>query len=90
MDPTAYPGPDLAVEIDDSPPQIDRPRSTRPCARRDLADRQGPKARHRATQPDGSYAPVEASRFLDLTVDEIHEWLTAEDISRKRTDTSLE
>jgi hypothetical protein len=34
-------------------------------------------------QPAGSYVPVEASRFLHLKVDEIHEWLTAEDISRE-------
>ena len=34
-------------------------------------------------QPDGSHAPVEESRFLHITADEILDWLTAQDISRE-------
>ncbi len=84
MDPADYPWPDLAVEIDVSNPQIDRPSiyaALRVAEIWRIARDRKPVIEH--LQPDGSYAPVQASRFLPLTADEIHELLTAEDIARE-------
>jgi Uma2 family endonuclease len=80
MDPADYPWPDLAVEIDISPSQVDRP-AIYAALRVDevwrVARDRKPIIEH--LQPDGSYAPADASRFMPVTVDEIHAWLTAED-----------
>ena len=81
MDPADYPKPDLAVEIDISPSRIDRP--TIYSALR-IAEvwhvLRGRKVVIEHLQPDGSYAPAEASRFLPIRADEIAVWLTAEDV----------
>jgi Uma2 family endonuclease len=81
MDPADYPRPDLAVEVDISPSQVDRPgiyAALRvPEVWRIRKDR---KVIIEHLQPDGSYAPAEASRFLGVTAEEIHAWLTAFDV----------
>jgi Uma2 family endonuclease len=81
MDPADYPRPDLAVEIDISDPQVDRP-SIYAVLRVSEVWRIGSerKVTIEHLQPDGSYAQVEASRFLHVTAEEIHDWLTAEDV----------
>ena len=80
MDPADYPWPDLAIEIDISPSQVDRP-SIYAALRVAEVWRVGrdrkPIIEH--LQPDGSYAPADASRFMPVSADEIHAWLTAED-----------
>ena len=82
MDPADYPWPDLAIEIDISPSQVDRP-SIYAALRVAEVWRVGrdrkPIIEH--LQPDGSYAPVEQSRFLGISADEIHGWLTAPDVN---------
>jgi Uma2 family endonuclease len=84
MDPADYPKPDLAIEIDISPSQVDRPSIYAALAVaevwRTMRDR---KVVIEHLQPDGSYAPVEASRFLHNSADEIHSWLTAEDVGQE-------
>jgi Uma2 family endonuclease len=79
-----YPKPDLAVEIDISPSQVDRPSiyATLRVAEvwRIKRDR---KVIIEHLQPDGSHAPVDRSRFLGITAEEIHAWLTAEDVSQQ-------
>jgi Uma2 family endonuclease len=84
LDPADYPRPDLAIEIDLSPPQVDRPsiytdlgvaEVWRFVRGRELVIEQ--------LQADGSYAPAEASRFLRIRAEEILNWLTAEDSSHE-------
>ncbi len=83
-DPADYPRPDLAIEIDMSSPQIDRP-----SIYADLGVVEvwryikGPKLIIEHLQADGSYAPLEASRFLRVRAVDILEWLTAEDSGRE-------
>jgi Uma2 family endonuclease len=83
-DPDDYPRPDLAVEIDISPSRIDRP-GIYAALRVGEVWRVG---RDRTViiehlQPDGSYAPAGASRWLGITAAEVHAWLTAEDVGRE-------
>ena len=75
-DPADYPRPDLAIEIDMSPPQVDR--------RAIYADLgvvevwrlvRGQQLIIEQLQADGSYAPVEESRFLHIRPEDILRWL---------------
>jgi len=80
MEPADYPRPDLAIEIDMSPPQIDRPSIYADLGVVEVWRYIGCKKliiEH--LQTDGSYAPVEASRFLPISALDILRWLTAED-----------
>jgi len=76
MDPADYPRPDLAIEIDMSPPQVDRP-----SIYKDLGVAEvwrlvrGQELIIEQLMADGSYAPVEKSRFLRIGADEILRWL---------------
>ncbi len=84
MDLADYPKPDLAVEIDISAPLVDRP-SIYAALKVDevwRVFREGQVVIEQL-QPDGSYAPVESSRFLRIRADEVTAWLTAEDFSRE-------
>jgi Uma2 family endonuclease len=79
-EPTDYPAPDLAVEIDISPSAVDRP-AIYAALRVAEVWRIG---RDRSViiehlQADGSYVSVGASRWLGLTTEEIRAWLTAPD-----------
>jgi Uma2 family endonuclease len=82
--PADYPRPDLAIEIDISNPQIDRP-----SIYADLRVAEvwrfvrGKTLVIEQLQADGSYAPVETSRFLRIRAEEILGWLTAEDSSQE-------
>ena len=84
IDPADYPRPDLAIEIDISDPQIDRP-----SIYADLGVVEvwryvnGQKLVIEHLQADGSYAPVESSRFLQIRAVDIFGWLTAEDATRE-------
>jgi Uma2 family endonuclease len=79
-----YPHPDLAIEIDVSHPQIDRP-----SIYADLGVVEvwrfvgGQRLLIEHLQTDGSYAPAEASRFLPVSAVEILGWLTAEDAAHE-------
>ncbi len=84
MDLADYPKPDLAVEIDISPSQIDRPSI---YAALEVAE-VWRITRDRTViieplQPDGSYSPAGVSQFLGITVEEIRGWLTAEDLGQQ-------
>lgn len=84
MEPADYPMPDLAVEIDISTSQIDRPGI---YASLNVAEvwriKRDRKVIIEHLQPDGSYAPVAVSGFLGIGAEEIHGWLTAEDIGQQ-------
>jgi Uma2 family endonuclease len=76
-----YPNPDLAVEVDISPPKIDRPGI--------YATLQVPefwRVRNRIVSieqlgPDGTYLPVPRSRFLPVRSDDATRWVFTEDSS---------
>ena len=76
MDPADYPRPDLAIEIDMSPPQVDRP-----AIYKDLGVAEvwrlvrGQELIIEQLQADGSYAPVEESRFLHIRAEDVLRWL---------------
>jgi len=84
MDPADYPRPDLAIEIDISGPEIDRP-----SIYADLGVAEvwryvnGQKLIIENLQADGSYASVESSRFLRIRAADIFGWLTSEDSARE-------
>ena len=83
-DPADYLSPDLAVEVDISSSLIDRP-AIYAALRMAEVWRVG-RDRNvviEQLQPDGSYAPAAASRFLHVSAEEIHRWLTAEDVARE-------
>jgi Uma2 family endonuclease len=75
-DPSDYPRPDLAIEIDMSPPQVDRP-----AIYRDLGVAEvwrlvrGTKLIIEQLQADGSYVPIEESRFLRIRPEDVLRWL---------------
>jgi hypothetical protein len=74
--PADYPKPDLAIEIDLSPPQIDPPRNYRDLRVAEVwRFVNGPKLIMEQLQEDGSYAPVEASRFLRIRPEDVLRWL---------------
>jgi Uma2 family endonuclease len=76
LDPADYPRPDLAIEIDMSPPQVDRP-----AIYTDLGVAEvwrlvrGQELLIEQLQPDGSYAVVEESRFLHIRAEDVVRWL---------------
>ena len=76
MDSADYPRPDLAIEIDMSSPQVDRK-----SIYRDLGVAEvwrlvrGQELIIEQLHPDGSYAPVDASRFLLVRPEDILRWL---------------
>ncbi|MGP0065184.1 MAG: Uma2 family endonuclease [Isosphaeraceae bacterium] len=74
-----YPNPDLAIEIDMSGPRIDRPAIYADLGVAEVwrLGRKGFVIEQ--LQADGSYAPVEESRFLGIRADVILEWLSADD-----------
>ncbi len=76
MDPADYPRPDLAIEIDMSPPQVDRP-----AIYKDLGVTEvwrlvkGQELIIEQLQGDGTYAPIEQSRFLRIRGEDVVRWL---------------
>jgi len=76
MDPADYPRPDLAIEIDMSPPQVDRP-----AIYTDLGVAEvwrlvrGRELIILQLQADGSYASIEESRFLHIRGEDVLRWL---------------
>jgi Uma2 family endonuclease len=76
LDPADYPRPDLAIEIDMSPPQVDRP-----AIYTDLGVAEvwrlvrGQELLIEQLQPDGSYAVVEESQFLHIRAEDVIRWL---------------
>ncbi len=79
QNPADSPSPDLAVEIDISRPKVDRPSI---YARRSVSEVwrfTGVTLVIEQLQGDGSYAVVQASRFIPVPPAEIVRWLRAED-----------
>jgi Uma2 family endonuclease len=78
-----YPNPDLAIEVDISPPKIDRPgiHAALQIAEVWRFDGEGQHVVIERLSEGGSYYPVEASAFLPIRADEIRRWVVEEDSS---------
>ncbi len=76
MNPDDYPHPDLAIEIDMSPPQVDRP-----MIYRDLQVAEvwrlvrGQELVIEQLQANGTYATAKQSRFLHVSPEDVVRWL---------------
>jgi len=79
MDQADYPNPDLAIEIDMSGPKIDRPAIYADLGVVEVWRLGRTSLVIENLQADGSYAPVETSRFLRIRAEVILGWLTADD-----------
>ena len=78
-DVTAFPNPDLAIEIDLSPSLIDRPGIYAAMGVAEVWRFDGETLTIERLGPDGRYEPAAASTFLGVRPDEIARWLVAED-----------
>ena len=73
------PPPDLAIEIDISPPEIDRPGIYAAMKVAELWRFDGEKVVIERLGRDGRYRPAAASRLLKVRANELTHWLCAED-----------
>ncbi len=74
-----YPNPDLAVEVDLSRPEIDRPGIYAALRVAEVWRFGSDRLVIERLTPGGTYEPVEASGFLPLRADEIWRWIMEED-----------
>ena len=74
-----YPNPDLAVEVDISPPKIDRPGIYASLGVPEFwrARQKSVSIEHLGT--DGKYMPVPRSRFLPVRPEDVTRWVYSED-----------
>ena len=72
------PPPDLAIEIDISPPEVDRPGIYAAMKVAELWRFDGEKVVIERLGRDGRYRPVMASKLLKIRADELTYWLTVE------------
>jgi Uma2 family endonuclease len=74
-----YPNPDLAVEIDISPFQIDRPGIYQALRVAEIWRFDGSSVSIEQLGPDGTYVAAERSMFLPILASEIVRWIIEED-----------
>ncbi len=74
-----YPNPDLAIEVDISEPRVDRPGIYAALEVAEVWRFDGREVVIERLTPEKTYAPVEASGFLPVRVDEIRRWVVEED-----------
>jgi Uma2 family endonuclease len=79
-----YPNPDLAIEIDISPPKIDRPGIYAALKVPEIWRFENETVFIGRLCGDGTYTKVELSQFLHVRSDEVVRWLIAEDCRDKR------
>jgi len=76
-----YPNPDLGIEVDISPPKIDRPGIYAALREAEVwrfdGDREQILIEHLGE--DGSYHSVDASEFLPVRAEEVRRWVIEED-----------
>jgi hypothetical protein len=78
-----YPDSDLAIEIDISPSQIDRPGIYAALQVAELWRFDGEDLEIEQLGPDGSYASIESSRFLPIRPDEVVRWIVVKDSANR-------
>jgi len=76
-----YPNPDLAIEIDISPSQVDRPGIYAALKVPEVWRFDGESLVIGQLRPDGSYAAAEQSLFLPVRAEEVCRWVVHEDSS---------
>src|SRR6516162_9892994 len=74
-----YPNPDLAIEVDISPPQVDRAGIYAALRVTEVWRFDGDQVIIERLTPEGTYVAVEASGFLPLRAEEIRHWVVEED-----------
>jgi Uma2 family endonuclease len=74
-----YPNPDLAMEVDISPPQTDRAGIYSALAVAEVWRFTGDRVVIESLGDDGAYHPVEGSAFLPVRAEEIRRWVVEED-----------
>ena len=76
-----YPNPDLAIEVDLSPPKIDRPAIYAALRVAEVwrFDGEGKRIVIERLREDGTYHPVDISEFLPVRSDEVGRWVLEED-----------
>jgi Uma2 family endonuclease len=74
-----YPNPDLAIEIDISPPGVDRRAIYAMLKVPEVWRFDGESFVIEQLQKDGTSAPVESSRFLPVRAEEVYRWVGVED-----------
>ena len=82
MDIADYPNPDMAVEIDISPPQVDREGIYKSLKVAEIWRFDGEDVTIEQLREDGTYAVAEMSRFLPVKAVEIRRWILEEDSER--------
>jgi hypothetical protein len=83
-DVTAYPNPDLDIEVDVSQPKVDRPGIYAALKVAEIWRFGNDQIIIERLTPQGTYEAVDASGFLPVTAEEIRRWIVEED----RTDES--
>ncbi len=76
-----YPNPDLAIEVDISPSQVDRPAIYAALKVAELWRFGEESLVIEHLTEDGTYAPAESSRFLPVRAEEVYRWVAVEDSS---------
>jgi len=76
-----YPNPDLAIEVDLSQSQVDRPGIYAALQVAEVWRFDGEMVVIEQLRPDGSYATAESSRFMPVRAEGIRHWLIGEDSS---------
>jgi Uma2 family endonuclease len=79
-----YPNPDLAVEIDHSPPKIDRPAIYRALQVAEIWHFRAGTVSIEQLGVDGNYVAAESSRFLHVTPEEVTRWVVKEKSGNRR------
>jgi Uma2 family endonuclease len=74
-----FPNPDLAVEVDISPPRVDRAGTYAALHVTEVWRFDGREVVIERLSPEGTYQRVEASQFLPVTAEEVRRWIVDED-----------
>jgi Uma2 family endonuclease len=74
-----YPNPDLAIEIDISPSEVDQPAIYAALKVPEVWRFDGESVVIEHLRRAGAYAPVDSSRFLPIRAEEISRWIAVED-----------
>jgi len=80
-DVAGYPNPDLAIEVDISPPKADRQAIYAAMGVAELWTFNGQDLTIRRLDENGRYQKVERSGYLRVRADHVPRWLTTEDFS---------
>lgn len=80
-DVAGYPNPDLAVEVDISPPEADRMSIYAAMGVQEVWRFDGSTVAIERLAENGRYQPAESSGFLPIRADQVPRWLLDEDLS---------